>query len=260
MPYLRLRQICLATTDLDAAVDELQAIFGLAVCHRDPNLARYGLVNAVLPVGHQFIEVIAPTREGTAAGRFLARGGRGAYMLILDCGDVRQRLQRLTQDGIRIVNLIEYDDYTGVQLHPRDTGATMLEFNQTRGGASLSGAYHPAGHDWQQVAQHASTVQAMAAVHVEVAAGDLLPAKWAALMQRPLAHEGTDLIRLDDGEVRFVPARDDVPAALSGVVLETRDAERVRAAAAARGCLTPASGGITLCGVEFTLAPVRTPA
>lgn len=47
--YLRLRQICLVAQDLDAVVTRLCATFGVAVCHRDPNVNRYGLHNALMP-------------------------------------------------------------------------------------------------------------------------------------------------------------------------------------------------------------------
>ena len=63
MAYLRLRQVCLAARTLEPMVSDIAAIFGLKVCHRDPNVARYGLENALLPVGDSFIEIVAPTRE-----------------------------------------------------------------------------------------------------------------------------------------------------------------------------------------------------
>ena len=70
---LRLRQICLAAPRLEPVVDDLRAIFDLQVCHRDPGLAAYGLENALLPVGSDFIEVVAPIQADTAAGRFIER-------------------------------------------------------------------------------------------------------------------------------------------------------------------------------------------
>ena len=64
--YLRLRQICLVARALEPAIADLAEIFGLEVCYRDGNVGRYGLVNALLPIGSAFLEVVAPTREGTA--------------------------------------------------------------------------------------------------------------------------------------------------------------------------------------------------
>ena len=85
--YLRLRQLCLVAQALDPVVEALQDAFRLGAGFRDANVGQYGLVNAVLPVGAAFIEVVAPIREGTAAERYLERRqGDGGYMVILDCG------------------------------------------------------------------------------------------------------------------------------------------------------------------------------
>ena len=76
--YLRLRQICLVAPELEPAVQTVRELFDVDVCHRDGGVAKYGLVNALFVFGHAFLEIVAPTREGTAAGRFIERsGGRG---------------------------------------------------------------------------------------------------------------------------------------------------------------------------------------
>ena len=86
--YIRLRQICLVAPQLEPVIADIGAIMGLAVCHRDGNVAKYGLVNALLPVDTILLEVVAPFREGTAAGRFLDKTkGRGGYMAIFCCDD-----------------------------------------------------------------------------------------------------------------------------------------------------------------------------
>jgi len=146
MAYLRLRQICLVARALEPAVADLADIFGLAVCYRDGNVGKYGLVNALFPIGASFLEVVAPIEHGTAAGRYLERrSGDGGYMVILDCDDVERRRRRMDAIGVRIANPLKYESYTGLQLHPRDTGGSMLEVNHTTGGESLDGPYHPAG-------------------------------------------------------------------------------------------------------------------
>ena len=88
MSGIRMRQICLVARSLAPVVDELRAGLGLEVCHRDPGVGKYGLENALFPVGDGFLEVVAPVREGTTAGRYLERrGGDGGYMVILQCDD-----------------------------------------------------------------------------------------------------------------------------------------------------------------------------
>ena len=54
----------LVAHDLDAVLDDLRRELGLEVAFNDPAVATFGLRNAVLPVGTQFVEVVSPTRGG----------------------------------------------------------------------------------------------------------------------------------------------------------------------------------------------------
>ena len=82
--YLRLRQLCLVAAQLEPVVDDLSAVFGVEVCHRDPAVGQFGLHNALLPFGTSFVEIVAPVTEGTTAERYLERRkGDGGYMVIL---------------------------------------------------------------------------------------------------------------------------------------------------------------------------------
>jgi hypothetical protein len=110
--YLRLRQICLVAQTLEPYITDFADILGLAVCYRDGNVDKYGLVNALLPIGASFLEIVAPTTDGTAAGRYLERrGGDGGYMVILDCDDIERRRQRMATIGVRIDNPLRYASY-----------------------------------------------------------------------------------------------------------------------------------------------------
>src|SRR5207237_2367205 len=115
--YLRRRQICLVAPHLAPVISDISDIMGLNVCYRDGNVAKYGLENAVLPVDTIMLEVVAPVRPGTAAGRFLDKtGGRGGYMAIFTCDDPDQRGRSAQQLGVRIANVIDHAPYHGVQL------------------------------------------------------------------------------------------------------------------------------------------------
>ncbi|HTI54640.1 MAG TPA: hypothetical protein VMC04_10435, partial [Verrucomicrobiae bacterium] len=75
MSSLRMRQICLVARSLAPVVDEIRSVLGLEVCHRDPGVGKFGLENALFPVGDSYLEVVAPVRDGTTAGRYLDRRG-----------------------------------------------------------------------------------------------------------------------------------------------------------------------------------------
>ena len=55
---LRLRQIALVAHDLDDVVEQYRSRLGLEVAFHDPSVATFGLRNAVMPLGNQFVEVV----------------------------------------------------------------------------------------------------------------------------------------------------------------------------------------------------------
>jgi len=254
MSYLRLRQICLVAGALEPAVSDLADILGLAICYRDPNVARYGLVNALLPLGDSFLEVVAPTRPGTAAGRYLERrGGDGGYMVIIDCDDVERRRRRMAEIGVRIANPITHDDYVGLQLHPRDTGGAMLELNHTPGGERLDGPYHPAGPDWQRFRRR-ETTRALLAAELQGPAPAALAQRWGEVLERPVTRlpAGGFEIALDLGRLRFVAEADGRGEGLAALDLAVADPAPIIAAARRRGCAGDGDQ-VTMCGTRLNL-------
>ena len=106
---LRLRQICLVAPTLEPAVGALCDALESRVFYRDPNVAKYGLENAVMPIGNTFLEVVAPTQDGTAAGRYLARRkGEGGYMIILDTDDIAPWIDHVASVGVRVAADLDY--------------------------------------------------------------------------------------------------------------------------------------------------------
>ncbi|MEZ5217589.1 MAG: VOC family protein [Ilumatobacteraceae bacterium] len=147
---LRLRQVALVAHELEPSFDELHTRLQLEVAHRDPAVGAFGLHNVVLPVGNQFLEIVAPTREGTAAGRYLERRrGDGGYMIILQCDDHAPVKQRVEQLGVRTALAQDTDEYRLLQLHPADTGGTFLEIDQQLA-AGGDDPWYPAGEDWER--------------------------------------------------------------------------------------------------------------
>ncbi|HKW55209.1 MAG TPA: VOC family protein [Stellaceae bacterium] len=254
MAYLRLRQVCLVARELEPRIAELTDIFGLAVCHRDGNVGKYGLVNALLPIGASFLEVVAPTRDGTAAGRYLERrGGDGGYMIILDCDDIERRRRRMGEIGVRIANPLRYETYTGLQLHPRDTGGPMLEFNHTTGGESLDGPYHPAGPAWRQAVRGDITT-ALLAAEMQSADPAALAARWSEIVERPVSRSpsGEPQIVLDLGAIRFVRGADGRGEGLGGIDLRVSNSAPIIDAARKRGYRADCDA-VTVCGTRFRL-------
>jgi hypothetical protein len=251
---LRLRQICLVAHKLAPAVDDLKNVLGLATCHHDPAVGKYGLENALLPVGTNFLEVVAPTEGGTAGGRYLdRRGGDGGYMVILQCDNVEERRARMAKLGVRIANALNYGDFTGLQLHPRDTGGCMLETDTMVGDQGADGPWHPAGNDWKSAVQ-TERAAAMVGAELQSPDPDALAARWGEILDRPVAKGvgGAAEITLDNATLRFVAASDGRGEGLGGVDLQAGDRDGILAAA--KGASLDVNGdSINICGTRFRL-------
>ena len=255
--FLRLRQVCLVASDLEAQAPRMASIFGLEVCYRDPNVAKYGLENVLFPIGTTFLEIVSPTKAGTAAGRFLERhAGRYGYMVILDCDDPERYRRRAESLGVRVANLIRHDAYFGVQLHPKDTGAAMLEFNSTVGGADPLGPYGPAGPDWRRAIRRERT-SSMKAVEIDAPDPKAIAERWAQIMERRVqdAGNGRYRIELDAGAIDFLPSSAG-EAVFAGMNLEAANPRAILDEAKAQGC-AEGEETVNACGIRFRLTPAR---
>jgi hypothetical protein len=178
--------------DLDPVVDELCETFGLTVCFHDPGVGEFGLRNALLLVGDQFIEVLSPTRDGTTVQRLLdKRGGAGGYMAIFEVDDLDQRVERLAANDVRVVWAGDLPDIRGRHLHPRDVGGTLVSIDQP----VPAGAWRWGGPDWQSRSGELladAAVTALGDAIVSAGDPDALRSRWVQL-------------GLDSG-VRFVSA------------------------------------------------------
>ena len=170
---VRLRQVALVARDLEAAVGELRAALGLGEPYRDPNVAIFGLENAVFAIGDQFLEVVSPVREGTAAGRHLDRlGGDGGYMAIFQVGDFAAARERVRRLGVRIAWEIELEDISAMHLHPADVPGAIVSLDEPRPPES-----------WRWAGDWTRTAGAIRSITVE--APDGTAERWAEVLGEP---------------------------------------------------------------------------
>ncbi|MGJ4949390.1 hypothetical protein [Bradyrhizobium sp. HKCCYLS20291] len=250
MPYLHLRQICLVARSLEPVVSDIAAIMGLEICYRDPHVGKYGLENALLPVGPILLEVVAPTRDGTAAGRFLDKsGGRGGYMAIFSCDDPDDRAARANAMGVRTATVIDHAPYHGVQLHPRDCRAAFIELNHTAGSDDVLGPYPPAGPDWTR-AIRGDVTTALTEIVLQSPDPASLAAHWGRILDvaPSIDSHGVQLLKLPYAAIRVEPGEREL---MSGLAFRVTDVARVIDAARARGYVV-SRDGFEIAGVRFT--------
>jgi len=258
--WLRLRQIALVAGKLAPVEEMLSDVLGIQVCYRDPGVAHFGLENALLPVGNQLLEVVAPVRENTAGGRYLERrGGDGGYMVITQCDDHAPRRNRVEALGVRIVNEFRTHEFINMQLHPKDTGGSFFEIDQQLGpdADAEDGPWEPAGPDWQ-ASRKLDRVCGISAAEVQCDDPQAVAARWADIAEIDLQQvEGQPVLPLANAAVRFVPCTDGRPEGLGGIDLLTTDRPSILAAAE-RHQARRNDSQIYLCGLRINL--LETPA
>lgn len=228
---LRIRQIVFATRELAPTVAQFEDALGLQVAYRDPLVVKFGLHNALLPIGDQFIEVLAPIKDKTAAGRHLERHGESAYMLVFQTDNLDADRARFGRLGVRVIWQADYPDVRATQLHPRDIGAAIVSLDQP----SPPESWRWAGPSWKQ---HVSSTGAKEICEVTIGAVDptAMAQRWADVLGTAAPLENR--IAIQGGVLNFTQATVDKIAGYRLAVHNPQAATKV----------------VTLCGTQFRLS------
>lgn len=195
---VRLRQAVLVARELEPACERLRAALGLGEPFRDPGVREFGLDNAVYALGDDFLEIVSPIREGTAAGRHLDRRGEGGYMLLFQLEDLASARQRAAAQGVRTVWSIDLEDIAASHLHPADLGGTIVSIDRPLPPES----WRWGGPDWIACAGVGAPGR-VAGVTVRVPEPEPTAARWAQVLG---LQPGGTCLRLDhDQLVQFEP-------------------------------------------------------
>ncbi|MBY0277268.1 VOC family protein [Candidatus Binatia bacterium] len=247
---MRIRQIALVARELDPVVDDLCAVLGVEVAFNDPGVGEFGLTNAVMALGDQFLEVVCPVRADATAARHLERRrGDGGYMVILQSADLDADRARLARVGVRIVWEIAFDDIATIHLHPRDIGGAIVSLDRPIPPAS----WRWGGASWEEKGRRS---QARAIVGAEIQSDDphALATRWSDVLGvRVQRHDhALSRIDLDGGHLRFVAPGDDRGPGVSCVRIAMRDLDDAVRRARTRG-LVDAHHRVAIGGVRLDL-------
>ena len=255
--WMRLRQIAVVAADLRKAALDIETVLGVESCYTDPGVKIFGLKNMLWPLGTQFLEVVTPTEDGTAGGRYIERrGGDGGYMVITQVDDVERRRARATELNVRVAFDLDHPgDHRGIQLHPADTGGSFFEMDQMLmdNGDDRDGPWYPAGKHWQPYVRTDIT-NGISAAELQSPEPDRLAARWAELAEIDLTADatGNPTIALDNATLRFVEATDGRGEGLGGIDLGAVDRDAILAGARQRGTYV-SDDQVTVAGLRVNL-------
>lgn len=130
--FRRIDHVGVAVEDLDAALPLWRDHFGMALAHRE-TVTEQGVEAALLDVGENHVELLAPLGPDTPVGRFLAKRGPGLHHVAYQVPDIDAALRAVRDAGLR---LIDEQPRVGIRqsrvafLHPSATGGVLTEIVQ----------------------------------------------------------------------------------------------------------------------------------
>jgi len=125
----RIDHVGVAVADLDEALDLYTGAYGFALAHRE-TVTEQGVEAALLDVGENHVELLAPLSSDTPVGRFLASRGPGMHHVAYQTDDIEATLRKLQNSGLR---LIDVTPRAGIRssrvafLHPSASGGVLTE-------------------------------------------------------------------------------------------------------------------------------------
>lgn len=230
----RLRQVALAVADGERAAAALRETFGWGEPFHDPGVDQFGLANSVFAAGDTFVEVVAPVRPGTTAGRYLERrGGDSGYMAIFQVPDLAAARRRIAAAGVRVVWSADLGDIAGTHLHPKDVPGALVSVDW----ADPPESWRWAGPAWTGKAPlHGA--EGITGLTVEVDDPASAAARWAEVLGLSVASNGSAAtVHLDEADqfLRFEP----VATGRGEGIVEVRLSG------------TPVPSGVEIAGVRF---------
>ncbi|KAF2093867.1 hypothetical protein NA57DRAFT_47406 [Rhizodiscina lignyota] len=271
---VRLRQIALVAKDLDKAEKLLTSVIGTEVVFRDPVVEQWGLKNILVPIGGDIIEVVAPFKDGTTAGRLISKRGDGGYMIIMQNGDAEKSKNYIVSKGLgKVIHEHKAEGSFSVQYHPKGIkGGMMPELsshaitpsNKTPLQARFS-PWHACGPDYESYSaamERHGDLSLIGAI-LRLAPGDNDPEsgskQWEELFG---VARSRDLLAFTNARMGFVPGRQGEPEGLVSITIGVKGQKKldeIYQRAREQG-LSGEYGGIDMIGVRWYFVHMGEPA
>lgn len=125
--FLGIDHVVISVPDMEAGLEQYQAIFGREVDRRgEPPGA--GFLTAHFDFPDTTVELVQPTNDDGPVARHVERGG-GMYLLAMRVEDLAATLNELRSQGVQLIgDPGEGNEVTGqVFVHPRSAGGVLMQ-------------------------------------------------------------------------------------------------------------------------------------
>ena len=229
----------------DPIVSDLSQLFGLEVAFNDPGVGHFGLENAVMPLGTDFLEVVSPIEENTTAGRYLQkRGGDGGYMVIIQVDDFDKTKSLVHDNEIEIVWDTDLPEAKAIHLHPKQMGGAIVSLDWMNPKESWKWA----GPEWNKYIT--DDIKGIDGVEIQANNPEEMFNRWKDILDASNISESEKKIYLDNTWISFTD-EDDRGSGISAFSLITDNKELLISKAKEFGFLQ--EDNIVIGGVKFYL-------
>ena len=240
-----IRQIVMVSSLRDPIISDLSQLFGLEVAFNDPGVGHFGLENAVMPLGTDFLEVVSPIEENTTAGRYLQkRGGDGGYMVIIQVDDFDKTKSLVHDNEIEIVWDTDLPEAKAIHLHPKQMGGAIVSLDWMNPKESWKWA----GPEWNKYIT--DDIKGIDGVEIQANNPEEMFNRWKDILDASNISESEKKINLDNTWISFTD-EDDRGSGISAFSLITDNKELLISKAKEFGFLQ--EDNIVIGGVKFYL-------
>ena len=240
-----IRQIVMVSGLRDPIVNDLCELFNFEVAFNDPGVAHFGLENAVIPIGTDFLEVVSPVEENTTAGRYLnKRGGDGGYMIIIQVDKFEDSQKLVNEYNIKTVWETDLPKAKAMHLHPKQMGGAILSLDWMEPKESWKWA----GPNWEK--NISGPIKGIDGVEIQSDDPELMLNTWLRVLG-DVERDHENKILLDNTWIKFSQAIDGRGPGISAFSLKAENSNEIIERAQNLGFMV--DGTITIGGVKFYL-------
>lgn len=125
----KIHHVGIAVADLDASIQLYSEVFGGRLVDRQRN-EKEGLEAAFLSMGDAELELMAPTREDSPVGKFVAKRGAGMHHVAFAVPDITKAIAQAQAAGLELIDAAPRMGMHGSRIafiHPKSVGGVLTE-------------------------------------------------------------------------------------------------------------------------------------
>jgi methylmalonyl-CoA/ethylmalonyl-CoA epimerase len=130
---MKLHHVGIAVADLEESIRLYSEVFGATLVDRQRN-EKEGLEAAFLRTGEAELELMAPLREDSPVGKFVAKRGPGVHHVAFGVGDIERAMNEARTAGLELIDAEPRMGMHGARIafiHPKSAGGVLTELVET---------------------------------------------------------------------------------------------------------------------------------